>query len=110
MKTGEKVTNFDDFWQLYLSHHQIPVNQYLHAIGTVGGIACLVLAASVTWKWALVALPVGYGCAWLGHFLIEGNSPLTFQYPLWSLIADYRLVGYLLTGRATRIAKTPQVD
>lgn len=49
--------------------------------------------------WLLLVLPVGYGAAWFGHFLVERNRPLTLKYPLWSLRADYRLVGLILIGR-----------
>ena len=49
---------------------------------------------------ALCFLPViGYGFAWLGHFLFEKNKPATFTYPLYSLMGDWVMFKDMLTGR-----------
>ncbi|MBS0203755.1 MAG: DUF962 domain-containing protein [Planctomycetes bacterium] len=98
---------FAEFWQHYLSQHRHPLNRVLHALGTVGGLVCLGMAACFSWTWFLAVLPVGYGLAWLGHFLIERNRPLTFAFPWWSLRADYKLVGMLLMGRLQSAAEMP---
>jgi hypothetical protein len=91
--------NYREFWAHYVSQHQHPFNQFLHAAGTGAGVICFGLAVLMSWKWVLIAVPLGYACAWLGHFLVERNRPLTFTYPLWSLIADYQLTAMLILRR-----------
>lgn len=92
-------TGFEDFWQHYVTQHQHPVNQLMHVVGTLGGLICLGLGIYASWMWLLILPSVGYGLAWVGHFAVERNRPLTFTYPLWSLRADYRLVARLLLRR-----------
>ena len=50
-----------------------------------------------------VLFPAGvasaYACAWIGHFGIEGNRPATFQYPLWSFLADLRMWSHMARGQ-----------
>ena len=94
-----RLSTYGEFWVHYLSQHQHPANRILHAVGTIGGVSCLALAGFRSMYWLLAVLPFGYGAAWLGHFLVERNRPLTFKYPVWSLLADYQLVAMLLIGR-----------
>jgi len=48
----------------------------------------------------LAAVPlVGYGFAWVGHFVFEKNRPATFQYPFYSLAADWVMFKDMLIGK-----------
>ena len=49
--------------------------------------------------WVLGGILWAYGWAWVGHFRVEMNRPATFQYPLWSLFADFRMVGAMARGQ-----------
>jgi hypothetical protein len=49
---------------------------------------------------ALWLLPViGYGFAWVGHFIIEKNRPATFKHPLWSLMGDFKMFYLMCSGK-----------
>ena len=86
----KKYTSFKSFYPYYLSEHSDPTCRRLHYLGSVLVIITL-LSAVLTGRWALLwLLPViGYGFAWLGHFLFEKNKPATFTYPVYSLMADW---------------------
>ncbi len=97
------IRNYDEFWLFYLREHASPACRALHYIGSAG--ALIFLGGAI----ALASLPLlgaavltGYGCAWIGHFLIEHNRPATFRYPLWSLISDFRMFFLWLGGRIGR--------
>ena len=49
--------------------------------------------------WVLGGILWAYSWAWVGHFRVEMNRPATFQYPLWSLFADFRMVGAMARGQ-----------
>lgn len=72
----------------------------LHFIGTCGVVALLLLFFFTGNLSVLAALPiVGYGLAWIGHFIFEKNKPATFKHPLYSLLGDFRLFWEILTGK-----------
>jgi hypothetical protein len=56
----------------------------------------------------LLAAPVvGYGLSWIGHFVVEGNTPATFGHPLWSLRGDFRM--WWKTASGTMSAEVERV-
>ena len=92
--------SFAEFWPHYVSEHSRRGTRLLHLIGTTIGIATIVyfIATGRWWLFPLALIP-GYGAAWIGHFFIENNKPATFQHPLWSFMADYKMIWMMLTGK-----------
>ena len=93
-------SSYDDFFAFYVLQHRRPMNRLLHACGTFLGLATIGVALYLghPW-WAFLWIPIAYGFAWTGHFLIEKNRPATFGHPFWSFISDFRMLGLMLTGR-----------
>jgi hypothetical protein len=102
MKQIDRFSNFTEFWPFYVREHSRPGCRLLHFIGSSAGIVCLA-ATVLTGNLLFIPLGfiIGYAFAWMGHFLIEHNKPATFKYPLWSLIADWKMWFLILTGRMT---------
>lgn len=96
----DKFSSFSEFYPYYLEEHSNPTCRRMHYTGSLLVIA-VVLYALVTAKFAMLLLVpvIGYGFAWLGHFLFEKNRPATFKYPLWSLMGDWVMLKDMLTGR-----------
>jgi hypothetical protein len=97
------ITSHEDFWPFYLGEHSRPATRAFHYVGTLGFMTIAAYAlATVTW-WALAAAGVtAYALAWFSHFVIERNRPATFAHPAWSLVSDFRMLGYAATGRIGR--------
>lgn len=97
---SDRITEYDKFWLFYLREHSNVTCRVLHYIGSAFAVACLTgLILTGYWGYLLAGFVSAYGCAWIGHFVFEKNRPATFQYPLWSFISDWRMVGCFLTGK-----------
>ncbi|MCK5910260.1 MAG: DUF962 domain-containing protein [Caulobacter sp.] len=96
---AERYTSFAAFYPFYMSEHANPVSRRLHVVGTSLVIVSLVLGLALDWRFFVAAPPIGYGFAWIGHFVFEKNRPATFKYPVYSLMGDFRLWFETVTGR-----------
>ena len=95
-----KIQSFAEFWPFYLGEHRDPRNRRLHYIGTFLVIVALLIALLMQTYLLLLVVPLlGYGFAWFGHFIVEKNRPATFTYPVWSLLADFKMFFYAVVGR-----------
>jgi hypothetical protein len=96
----ERIETFDDFWPHYCAAHAHRANRMAHYIGTTAVLGTVAAAAlTLNPAWLLLAPVVGYGSAFIGHFVFEGNKPATFEHPLWSLRGDFRMYGLALRGK-----------
>lgn len=96
----QEMRSFEEFWPFYVGEHANPTNRGLHFVGTtlsMGSVAAALLTRRPAF---LLAAPLlGYGFAWIGHFLVEGNRPATFKHPLWSLRGDFVMWGKMVAGK-----------
>lgn len=103
MNQNNRISSFEEFWPYYVREHSTAGCRALHFIGSALGIVCLAATFITGNLWLIpLGLVLGYGFAWIGHFFIEHNKPATFQYPLWSFHADWKMWGLMLTGRMRR--------
>lgn len=94
------MNTFAEFWPFYLKEHSNPLNRLLHFVGTFLVHLVLIYAIlSQQWQLLWLAPLMGYGFAWVGHFIIEKNRPATFKHPLWSLRGDFKMFYLMLLGK-----------
>jgi hypothetical protein len=94
---------FSEFWPFYVLAHRNPITRVFHSAGTLLGWASFFAAFALRDYWLLLAaLLVPYAFAWFSHFFVEHNRPATFGHPLWSWLADQKMVAMVLLGRMDR--------
>mgnify|MGYP000282300011 CR=1 FL=1 len=89
---------YKEFYHYYLSEHSNNTCRNLHYIGS--SLVIIVLSISLYFDYYILlwSLPViGYGFAWLGHFVFEHNKPATFKWPFWSLASDWLMLFQFVT-------------
>jgi hypothetical protein len=92
--------NFPQFWTFYVLAHRQPLTRMFHTAGTLVGWSLLVVAIVLRRPWfVLAAFAVPYALAWFSHFFVEHNRPATFGHPLWSWLADQKMVAMVLAGK-----------
>ena len=92
--------SFEEFWPFYLGEHRSRRSRALHVAGTAAALTCAGVALATRRPKLLALAPLlGYGPAWIGHYIIEKNRPATFTHPLWSLRGDLRMAALMATGQ-----------
>ena len=99
-ETHERFNSFAEFYPFYLQEHSNDISRRLHYVGSLLVLCVLAYALGTQqWLWLLSIPLIGYGFAWIGHFVFEKNRPATFQYPLYSLLGDWVMLKDAFTGR-----------
>jgi hypothetical protein len=100
IRAMSKPDTFAEFWSFYVLAHQQLATRIFHTIGTLAGWSLLAAAIILHRPWLiLVAIVVPYAFAWFSHFFVEHNRPATFGHPLWSWLADQKMVAMVLAGK-----------
>jgi hypothetical protein len=95
-----EAQTFPQFWIFYVLAHRQPLTRMFHTAGTLLGWLLLMVAIVLRKPWyVLAALAVPYTLAWFSHFFVEHNRPATFGHPLWSWLADQKMVAMVLAGK-----------
>jgi hypothetical protein len=95
----DRIPSFDKFWPFYVREHSKKETRLFHFVGTTLFITFLGTAIVRKKPWLIpLSIVSGYGPAWYSHFFIEKNRPATFKYPVWSLLADFRMWAKTVNG------------
>lgn len=95
-----KFITFRAFWPYYLGEHRRSGTRILHFFGTLTPLLLIPLSLITRRVWLLLLWPlISYLVAWFSHFVVERNKPATWNYPLYSLMADYKMCGLMITGK-----------
>jgi hypothetical protein len=95
-----RIATFSEFYDFYLSQHQKMWTRILHFLGTLLLIAVLIYVVQSGKERFLWYVPIfGLGFSALSHYIFEKNKPTGFQYPFFTLMADFKLFYELITGK-----------
>lgn len=95
-----QAKSFAEFYPYYLREHSNQTCRRLHFVGSSLALLCLaMLIRTGNFRFLLLGLLLGYGFAWVGHFVFEKNRPATFKRPLWSFMGDWVMFKDILIGR-----------
>jgi hypothetical protein len=95
-----RFRSFREFYPFYLSQHTDLACRRLHVLGSLLVLAALAaVVVSGQWLWLLGVPFIGYGFAWVGHYVFEKNRPATFSHPIYSFMGDWVMLWQALTGK-----------
>jgi hypothetical protein len=105
-----KFESFEDFFRFYVSQHSKPATRWVHFASTHAGAALGLLGIVRRRPLLLLAAPVAtYGPAFLSHYLIEKNSPVTLSgNVLWAMRGDLRMITTMWRGRDAELSRMAQ--
>lgn len=92
---------YSEFWPWYLSQHTRTGTKILHLVGLSLWLL-LMISGMVLGNFFLgfaSGVLCSYSCAFVSHLIFEHNNPATFKHPIYSIISDFRMAYYFITGR-----------
>lgn len=99
VESKKKYGSVQEFYPYYLTQHLNPISRYLHVFGTISAVIITLMIIS-RGKFHLLPLGIiiGYGFAWIGHFVFEKNKPATFGYFRYSFCCDFLMAKDFFLG------------
>lgn len=89
---AQGFSDFKEFYQFYVTQHKNRKNQFLHLIGAIMSILSLLISLfHLSLIGVLLSVLWNYLFSWSGHFCFEGNHPVSFKHPFYSIRASYIL-------------------
>ena len=96
----DQIKTFSEFYEFYLLQHRKMWTRIFHFVGTLLVIAVIIYVIQSGKERFLWYVPIfGLGFSALSHYIFEKNKPTTFQYPIFTLIADFKMFYELITGK-----------
>ncbi len=107
-----KFETFEEFFRFYVSQHTKPATRWVHFASTHTGAALGLLGIVRRRPLLLLAAPVAtYGPAFLSHYLIEKNSPVTLSGNVfWAMRGDLRMITTMWRGRDAELSRMAQKE
>jgi hypothetical protein len=104
--------SFEDFFRFYVSQHSKPATRWVHFVSTHAGATLGMLGIVRRRPLLLLAAPVAtYGPAFLSHYLIEKNSPVTLSgNVLWAMRGDLRMITTMWRGHDAELSRMAQEE
>ena len=94
------LQSFEEFWEYYVMEHSLPHTRQLHFMGSTAAVTLAVTGLFAgRFSFVVLAVLVGYGIAWISHFVVQKNKPASWEHPMWSFLSDAKLFFLMATGR-----------
>ena len=107
-----RFESFEEFFRFYVSQHSKPATRWVHFVSTHAGATLGLIGIVRRRPLLLLAAPVAtYGPAFLSHYLIEKNSPVTLSgNVLWAMRGDLRMITTMWRGRDAELSRMAQEE
>ncbi|KPA75718.1 hypothetical protein ABB37_08268 [Leptomonas pyrrhocoris] len=99
-KLDVSASNMKEYYVYYLAKHSKQWTRRVHLVGTVvGAVGVAASVARLDAIGAAVSAAVGTAICWAGDAAVEKTQPTTFKNPLWSVYANFKMVGEMISGK-----------